>query len=179
MDTYPKYQLPSGGWTTDKERADRLWAKAGRDPGMAKSELELLRSYENGPRIWDAAALLPVVTSLWGQGLIEPRPGSGGAYRLTEAGAARLKFDDAAATWGLLSELERAVLAEVDSPHAVTPQDVARRVDISRQRAAHVAVQLKTLGLVRINSLPKQTSYELTGQGEACLKAGKDVLDLS
>lgn len=27
MDVYPKYQLPSGGWTTDKERADRLRAK--------------------------------------------------------------------------------------------------------------------------------------------------------
>jgi hypothetical protein len=27
-DGYPKYQLPSGGWTTDQERADRLWARA-------------------------------------------------------------------------------------------------------------------------------------------------------
>jgi hypothetical protein len=28
VDTYPKYMLPSGGWTTDIERADLLWAKA-------------------------------------------------------------------------------------------------------------------------------------------------------
>jgi hypothetical protein len=27
-EVYPKYSLPSGGWTTDIERADRLWAKA-------------------------------------------------------------------------------------------------------------------------------------------------------
>ena len=27
-DTYPKFLLPSGNWTTDEERADRLWAKA-------------------------------------------------------------------------------------------------------------------------------------------------------
>jgi hypothetical protein len=27
VDVYPKYQLPSGNWTTDVEYADRLWAK--------------------------------------------------------------------------------------------------------------------------------------------------------
>jgi hypothetical protein len=27
METYPRYQLPSGNWTTDRGRADRLWAK--------------------------------------------------------------------------------------------------------------------------------------------------------
>jgi hypothetical protein len=26
-DVYPKYSLPSGGWTTDPERANRLWAR--------------------------------------------------------------------------------------------------------------------------------------------------------
>jgi hypothetical protein len=25
--TYPKYQLPSGGWTPDKEHADKLWLR--------------------------------------------------------------------------------------------------------------------------------------------------------
>lgn len=28
MDVYPKYMLPSGGWTTDQEHADQLWQRA-------------------------------------------------------------------------------------------------------------------------------------------------------
>jgi DNA-binding MarR family transcriptional regulator len=52
-----------------------------------KDALSLLRSYEKGPRIWDASAVLPGVYSLEGKGLIEvagdPRAG---AYQLTEAG---------------------------------------------------------------------------------------------
>jgi hypothetical protein len=54
------------------------------------SELRFLRSYLGGPRIWDAAALQPVVSSLADQGLIEPVPGREKAYQLTEAGRAEL-----------------------------------------------------------------------------------------
>jgi plasmid stabilization system protein ParE len=89
------------------------------------------------------------------------------------------EFDDAAATWALLNELERRVLAAVDRPHLVTPADVARSAGTSRQRAALVARRLREFGLVRVIFLPKQTSYELTGQGEACLRAGKNILDSS
>ena len=51
------------------------------------AEEELLRSYENGPRIWDATALLPVVWALENKGLVEPvGPGNFLAYQLTEKG---------------------------------------------------------------------------------------------
>jgi hypothetical protein len=49
----------------------------------------LLRTYDGGPVIWDAASLLPDVTALADAGLIEPVPGSA-AYQLTNAGRARL-----------------------------------------------------------------------------------------
>lgn len=51
---------------------------------------DLLRSYENGPRIWDATAVLPDVYALADKGLIEPTGSNNGAYRLTEAGRTEL-----------------------------------------------------------------------------------------
>lgn len=112
----------------------------------------------NNPKIADNPALLGFLQACRAAG---PSPQE---WRDTE---------DAAATWKLLNELERAVLAAIDSRHIVTPQDIANRVVISRQRASVVARQLKTLGLVRIKSLPKQTSYELTGQGKAVLDSSQ------
>jgi hypothetical protein len=53
-------------------------------------ELRLLRSYASGPRIWDAASLMPAVFSLQEQGLTEPVPGNDSAFRLTDAGRERL-----------------------------------------------------------------------------------------
>ena len=54
---------------------------------MTPDEQSLLRSYAAGPRIWDAASLLPAVISLANQGLIEPCPGElRAAYQLTEQG---------------------------------------------------------------------------------------------
>jgi hypothetical protein len=50
----------------------------------------LLRSYENGPRIWDAVAVLPGVYELEDRGLIEP-VGCSGAYQLTGAGRKALR----------------------------------------------------------------------------------------
>jgi DNA-binding PadR family transcriptional regulator len=58
------------------------------------NELDLLRSYESGPRIWDAAAILPGVYALETKGLIEPT-GTSGAYQLTEAGREALEDSDA------------------------------------------------------------------------------------
>jgi DNA-binding PadR family transcriptional regulator len=58
---------------------------------LTMDELELLRSYENGPRIWDAASIVPEVWALEKKGLIEQfDPEDGRKYRLTEAGRAAL-----------------------------------------------------------------------------------------
>jgi DNA-binding PadR family transcriptional regulator len=54
-------------------------------------ELQLLASYADGPRIWDAASLFPTVMSLHDRGLIEPVTQDGVAFRLTDAGRARLQ----------------------------------------------------------------------------------------
>lgn len=50
----------------------------------------MLRSYENGPRIWDATVVLSTVFALQDMQLIEPA-GHNGAYQLTEAGRAALR----------------------------------------------------------------------------------------
>jgi hypothetical protein len=63
-------------------------------PVLRPGELELLRSYESGPKIWDAAVLAPSVSDLAGKGLIEPVPDFNterpGVYQLTPAGRAVL-----------------------------------------------------------------------------------------
>lgn len=60
---------------------------------ITEDDLGLLRSYASGPRIWDAAALMPAVWRLRDQGLIEPAtpadddsPPSRGACQLTGKG---------------------------------------------------------------------------------------------
>lgn len=60
---------------------------------LTAGDLDLLRSYAGGPRIWDAASILPAVYRLAGEGLIEPAltdlgdgPEDRGAYQLTGAG---------------------------------------------------------------------------------------------
>ncbi len=52
---------------------------------MNADDLRLLRSYANGPRIWDAAEILPRVHRLMDVGLIEPRFESN-ACQLTDKG---------------------------------------------------------------------------------------------
>jgi hypothetical protein len=56
-------------------------------------ELDLLASYAGGPRIWDAADIVPTVYALAERGLIEPAmtdlgdgPVNRGAYQLTDKG---------------------------------------------------------------------------------------------
>lgn len=64
---------------------------------MAAGDQSLLSSYEDGPRIWDAASIVPDVYRLHAQGLIEPVPCDPdetvwrGAYRLTEKGRQALR----------------------------------------------------------------------------------------
>jgi hypothetical protein len=61
---------------------------------MNRRELDLLRSYKNGPRIWDAEALVPLVVSLKEQGLIEPLTAyPGNAFQLTKAGRKALMLE--------------------------------------------------------------------------------------
>jgi hypothetical protein len=60
---------------------------------LTDDELRLLRSYEDGPRIWDAADLLHRVWALADRGLIEMVPGNFCAYQLTEAGRGALQPD--------------------------------------------------------------------------------------
>jgi len=43
-------------------------------PEITGNELDMLRSYASGPRIWDAAELMPAVWKLQDLGLIEPAP---------------------------------------------------------------------------------------------------------
>jgi hypothetical protein len=57
---------------------------------VTDDELDLLRSYENGPRIWDATVILPKVWTLAAKGLIEPTDADGYRYQLTEAGRRQL-----------------------------------------------------------------------------------------
>ena len=58
-------------------------------PALTKSQLGMLRSYERGPRIWDASALARQVEELAGMGLI--RPHGDKAYELTGLGRIRLR----------------------------------------------------------------------------------------
>jgi hypothetical protein len=74
-------------------------------PEITENELNLLRSYANGPWIWDAAALIPEVCKLQDLGLIEPAPPaddgsppSRGACQLTDKGRQVLAKTDAGAT---------------------------------------------------------------------------------
>jgi|SRR5215472_6877725 len=55
---------------------------------LTKNELDVLRSYASGPKIWDAASLQDNVSRLRDLGLIEPVPDPGrpGVSRITPAG---------------------------------------------------------------------------------------------
>jgi hypothetical protein len=53
---------------------------------LSEQELDMLRSYADGPRIWDAAVLVPVVFALADRGLTEPVHGRSGVYQLTDRG---------------------------------------------------------------------------------------------
>jgi hypothetical protein len=88
------------------------------------------------------------------------------------------KFNDARATWELLSEGERSALAVLvrSKGHVITPGMLGRELHVTRQRAALLARSLKSLGLAIVKSLPKQTSYEITRQGEACLAEGRSEI---
>lgn len=57
---------------------------------LDEEELRLLRTYANGPRIWDAASVFAVVCRLDAKGYLEPS-GEHGAYALTGKGRAVLQ----------------------------------------------------------------------------------------
>jgi hypothetical protein len=86
-------------------------------------------------------------------------------------------FDDARATWELLSESERQALAVLGRyrGNVITPGMLGRELHSTWQQAAFLARSLKSLGLADVKSLPKMTSYKITGQGEACLAVGAEA----
>jgi hypothetical protein len=61
-------------------------------PSLDAEEARLLRSYADGPRVWDAAAVFEIVMRLADKGMIA-RSGLGGAYALTDAGRRALTAD--------------------------------------------------------------------------------------
>jgi hypothetical protein len=61
-----------------------------REGKMTKNHLDLLRSYGNGPKIWDATAMLPDVYALEAKGLVEQVGHEGFLYQLTGAGRTAL-----------------------------------------------------------------------------------------
>jgi len=81
--------------------------------------------------------------------------------------------EDAYATWQLLSAREQDFLRKLarQKDNTVTPQQLAREMNITWQAAASTARALKRLGLVTVKSLPKLTCYTVSGQGEAVLAA--------
>ena len=87
------------------------------------------------------------------------------------------EFNNARATWELLSEPERQALAVLGRFHGnvTTPDMLGRELHVTWQQASRTARKLKEFGLVTITSLPKQTSYRISGQGEACLAAGTEA----
>jgi hypothetical protein len=86
-------------------------------------------------------------------------------------------FDDSRATWELLSEGERQALAVLGryKGNVMTPDMLGRELRVTWQRAGSLARSLKALGLVTVNSMPKMTSYKITGQGEVCLAVGAEA----
>jgi hypothetical protein len=97
------------------------------------------------------------------------------AQRAADTLNAAEKFDDATATWKLLSEDERRTLVVLGryKGNTVTPGMLGRELRVTWQRAGGLARSLKRLGLVTVRSLPKQTTYGISGQGETCLAAGQ------
>jgi hypothetical protein len=87
------------------------------------------------------------------------------------------EFNNARATWELLSEPERQALAVLGryKGNTTTPDMLGRELHVTWQRASRTARKLKGFGLVTVKSLPKQTSYGISGQGEACLAAGAEI----
>jgi len=65
---------------------------------LPKELLDLLKSYVDGPRIWDASSILPKVYVLENKGLIE-RDGNRGAYRLTDLGRMELDIETGTISW--------------------------------------------------------------------------------
>lgn len=82
-------------------------------------DLELLRSYASGPKIWDATAILPGVWALADRGLIEPVGDEARKYQLTTAGRDALK-----PTAEEIRELEDKTHTEAEARHRARKRGV-------------------------------------------------------
>lgn len=84
--------LPNGWFEMSKQGSTEQSGDknmSGNHEDLSAGLMNLLRSYEKGPKIWDATSILPDVYRLAERGLITPL-GSSGAHRLTDAGRAML-----------------------------------------------------------------------------------------
>ncbi len=70
---------------TELERAQSV--------ALDADEARLLRSYVDGPRIWDAASVFEMVTQLAEKGVIAPS-GTSGAFAITDLGRQALAVAD-------------------------------------------------------------------------------------
>lgn len=61
--------------------------------GLTRDEERLLRTYVDGPRIWDAATVFEVVVRLAEKEMLVSA-GDGGAYAITSAGRRALNLDN-------------------------------------------------------------------------------------
>jgi hypothetical protein len=73
-------------------------------------------------------------------------------------------------TIDLLTNTEGQLIAALGRGGMMTPTQAARQLARSRYWVGVDAEALRKLGLVEIHRLPKQTTYELTGQGMLLLE---------
>src|SRR5690349_4918585 len=130
-----------------KVSAARAWLAANRAltsphlDDLSRAEGDLLNSYAAGPRVWDAAAVFPIVLRLEGRGLIAPS-GSNGAYALTEAGralhAARRQVKEVVGAAAGVPEQVRAWFMRhgLDKLPSLTAEDILAARDADRVEAA-------------------------------------------
>lgn len=83
LDRVPAADIAQQRWTAGERIADPAPVA---EPELDEDAATLLATYANGPRIWDAAVIFPIVVRLDSLGLITPASPGGSAYRLTTAG---------------------------------------------------------------------------------------------
>jgi DNA-binding MarR family transcriptional regulator len=71
---------------------------------------------------------------------------------------------------GLLTREELDVLRVLGQVGRFTvPDNLARRLNVSRQKVVHLVCGLEAARLVKVKRLPKMTTYEISPRGRECL----------
>lgn len=153
-------------------------------------DMELLRSYENGPRIWDAAAIHPKVMELSDAGLIEPVTGNS-AWKITQAGLDALEAYDELGPTTVQAEPSIpidgidaydfhnavAVLVERHEPFTVTAGDGRPLARVEPVPAANFMTQALSSGSLdelngRLTALAddlREQGHQVTWDGQAMI----------